>query len=111
VQCDPDRSEERERGERRHDQRDREQQRGRLLQPCHGSTWAAYWSPTDPNGEIVYTADAYRGVDVLRVDRGGVGGAKVKAPVSRSWFGSPSLDASAFTAHPVYGFMCPLRKL
>jgi hypothetical protein len=58
VQCDPDRSEERERGERRHDQRDREQQRGRLLQPCHDSTWAAYWSPTDPNGEIVYTADA-----------------------------------------------------
>ena len=33
--------------------------------PANGSTWAAYWSPTDPNGEIVYTADAYRGVDVL----------------------------------------------
>jgi hypothetical protein len=26
--------------------------------PANGSTWAAYWSPTDPNGEIVYTADA-----------------------------------------------------
>ena len=36
--------------------------------PANGSTWAAYWSPTDPNGEIVYTADAYRGVDVLRID-------------------------------------------
>ena len=34
--------------------------------PANGSTWAAYWSPTDPTGEIVYTADAYRGVDVLR---------------------------------------------
>ena len=39
--------------------------------PANGSTWAAYWSPTDPNGEIVYTADAYRGVDVLRIDGGG----------------------------------------
>ena len=39
--------------------------------PANGSTWAAYWSPTDPNGEVVYTADAYRGVDVLKIDRGG----------------------------------------
>ena len=39
--------------------------------PANGSTWAAYWSPTDPNGEIVYTADAYRGVDVLKIDGGG----------------------------------------
>ena len=37
--------------------------------PANGSTWAAYWSPTDPTGEVVYTADAYRGVDVLRIDR------------------------------------------
>ena len=39
--------------------------------PANGSTWAAYWSPTDPNGEVVYTADAYRGVDVLKIDGGG----------------------------------------
>ena len=45
--------------------------------PGNGSTWAAYWSPTDPNGEIVYTADAYRGVDVLRIDNGGLNGKKV----------------------------------
>ena len=50
--------------------------------PANGSTWAAYWSPTDPNGEVVYTADAYRGVDVLKIDRGGLTGKKVKAPVS-----------------------------
>ena len=37
--------------------------------PANGSTWAAYWSPTDPSGEIVYTADAYRGVDVLQDQR------------------------------------------
>ena len=42
--------------------------------PVNGSTWAAYWSPTDPNGEIVYTADAYRGVDVLKIDAGGLTG-------------------------------------
>ena len=39
--------------------------------PAAGSTWAAYWSPTDPSGEVVYTADAYRGIDVLRIQGGG----------------------------------------
>jgi hypothetical protein len=37
--------------------------------PASGSTWAAYWSPTDPSRQIVYTADAYLGVQVLRIDR------------------------------------------
>jgi len=78
--------------------------------PVNGSTWAAYWSPTDPNGEIVYTADAYRGVDVLRIDNGGLNGKKVKAPVPDSWFGSPTFDSAAFQPHPVYGFMCPILQ-
>ncbi len=78
--------------------------------PANGSTWAAYWSPTDPKGEIVYTADAYRGVDVIRIDKGGIGGKKVKAPVPQTWFGIPAADAAAFQAHPVYGFMCPILK-
>jgi hypothetical protein len=78
--------------------------------PANGSTWAAYWSPTDPNGEIVYTADAYRGVDVLKVDSGGLTGKKVKAPVRNEWFGSPTTDSASFQPHPVYGFMCPLLK-
>jgi hypothetical protein len=78
--------------------------------PVNGSTWAAYWSPTDRRGRIVYTADAYRGVDVLRIDRGGRGARKVKAPVPRSWFGSPARDSVAFQPHPVYGFMCPILK-
>jgi hypothetical protein len=78
--------------------------------PANGSTWAAYWSPTDPNGEIVYTADAYRGVDVLRIDRGGLTGKKVKAPVRSEWFGSPAADSITFQAHPTYGFMCPILK-
>jgi hypothetical protein len=78
--------------------------------PVDGSTWAAYWSPTDPNGEIVYTADAYRGVDVLRIDNGGLTGKKVKAPVPNSWFGSPTFDSAVFQPHPVYGFMCPILQ-
>jgi hypothetical protein len=78
--------------------------------PANGSTWAAYWSPTDPNGEIVYTADAYRGVDVLRIDGGGQTGKKVKAPVRDEWFGSPTADSASFEPHPIYGFMCPLLK-
>jgi hypothetical protein len=78
--------------------------------PAAGSTWAAYWSPTDPNGEIVYTADAYRGVDVLRIDGGGVTGKKVKAPVPNSWFGSPSIDSAAFIPHSKFGFMCTVLK-
>jgi hypothetical protein len=76
--------------------------------PANGSTWAAYWSPTDPNGEVVYTADAYRGVDVLKIDGGGLTGKKVKAPVRNEWFGSPTFDSTSFQPHPVYGFMCPL---
>jgi hypothetical protein len=78
--------------------------------PANGSTWAAYWSPTDPNGEIVYTADAYRGVDVLKIDGGGRSAGKVKAPVPGTWLGSPTADANVFEPHPVYGFMCPVLK-
>ena len=75
-------------------------------------TVAAVWdcSPADPKGEIVYTADAYRGVDVLRIDGGGLSGKRVKAPVPQKWFGSPTADSASFVPHPVYGFMCPLLK-
>jgi hypothetical protein len=78
--------------------------------PANGSTWAAYWSPTDARGEIVYTADAYRGVDVLRVDGGGLTGKKVKAPVRDEWFGSPTADSASFQPHPDFGFMCPILR-
>jgi hypothetical protein len=78
--------------------------------PAAGSTWAAYWSPTDPKGEVVYTADAYRGVDVLKINDGGLTGKKVKAPVRNEWFGSPTADSASFQPHPVYGFMCPILK-
>jgi hypothetical protein len=82
--------------------------------PANGSTWAAYWSPTDPNGEIVYTADAYRGVDVLKIDGGGVTGKKVTAPVPSSWFGTQASPTSSFSdsfqSHPIFGFVCPVLK-
>jgi hypothetical protein len=82
--------------------------------PANGSTWAAYWSPTDPNGEIVYTADAYRGVDVVKIDNGGRTGKKVKAPVKSSWFGSTASPTSSFSesfeSHPIFGFVCPVLK-
>jgi len=78
--------------------------------PANGSTWATYWSPTDPRGEIVYTADAYRGVDVLRIAGGGTTAKKVKAPVRNEWFASPAADSASFQPHPSFGFMCPVLK-
>jgi hypothetical protein len=78
--------------------------------PTNGSTWASYWSPTDPKGEVVYTADAYRGVDVLKIKDGGLTGKKVKAPVRNEWLGSPAADAASFTPSPEFGFMCPLLR-
>ncbi len=82
--------------------------------PANGSTWAAYWSPTDPNGEIVYTADAYRGVDVVKIDSGGRTGKKVKAPVKSSWFGTKASPTSSFSesfeSHPTFGFVCPVLR-
>ena len=82
--------------------------------PANGSTWAAYWSPTDPNGEIVYTADAYRGVDVLKIDGGGTTAKKVRAPVQSEWFGTRASSTSSFSdsfqSHPTFGFVCPVLK-
>jgi hypothetical protein len=73
--------------------------------PANGSTWAAYWSPTDPTRSIVYTADAYLGVDVLRNDR--------KADLSTMQTLTAPVPASWFTATPTYApsdtwqFACP----
>jgi hypothetical protein len=77
--------------------------------PANGSTWAAYWSPTDPSGQIAYTADAYRGIDVVRIDRGAAT-QQVTAPVSASWFGSPTADAATFEPSKTFGFICPVLK-
>ena len=76
--------------------------------PAAGSTWAAYWSPTDPRGEVVYTADAYRGIDVLRIQGGGRTGGKVRAPVRDEWLGR-STDVR-FQPGPTFGFVCPVLR-
>ena len=78
--------------------------------PANGSTWAAYWSPTDPNGEIVYTADAYRGVDVLRIDERRPDRQEGQGAGGKSWFGSPASDSATFEPHPTFGFVCPVLK-
>src|SRR4051794_25824083 len=79
--------------------------------PANGSTWAAYWAPTDRKGQIVYTADAYRGVDVLRIDGGGRNVKRAKrAPVPRSWLGGGASRSDVFVPHPTFGFVCPLLK-
>jgi hypothetical protein len=74
--------------------------------PANGSTWAAYWSPTDPTHSIVYTADAYRGVDVLRIARKGDPGVMpaLTAPIPAAWTTS-SLDA---TPSDVWGWACQI---
>src|SRR3954467_822349 len=74
--------------------------------PANGSTWAAYWSPTDKSGQVVYTTDAYRGVDVLKIKDGGLTGKKVKAPVRDEWLGGTR--DSTFQPHPTFGFVCPV---
>ncbi len=63
--------------------------------PANGSTWGAFWSPTDPTRSIVYTADAYLGVDVLRIDRKADLSTMPTsvAPIPTSWFTTPAAYA------------------
>ena len=73
--------------------------------PANGSTWGAFWSPTDPTRSIVYTADAYLGVDVLRIDRKAdlsTMPASV-APIPTSWF----TTSVAYAPSATWRFACP----
>jgi hypothetical protein len=77
--------------------------------PANGSTWAAYWSPTDPSRSIVYTADAYLGVDVLRIDRKADLSTMqtLTAPIPASWFtGAPS-----YLPSDTWQFACPVTDV
>jgi hypothetical protein len=73
--------------------------------PAKGSTWGAYWSPTDPTRGIVYTADAYLGVDVLRIDRKADLSTMPTsvAPIPTSWFTTPA----AYVPSDTWQFACP----
>jgi hypothetical protein len=77
--------------------------------PANGSTWGAYWSPTDPKRSIVYTADAYLGVDVLRIDRKADLStmSTLTAPVPASWFGT----TPAYVASDTWQFACPVTDV
>ena len=37
--------------------------------PAKNMTWSVYYPPTDPSGEIVYSLDHSRGIDVVRIAR------------------------------------------
>jgi hypothetical protein len=78
--------------------------------PANGSTWAAYWSPTDPTGTIVYTADAYRGVDVLRIDRKAdpTDMPLVNAPIPEVWLGGTT---ATYAPSEIWGFGCPTTNV
>ncbi|HET9671812.1 MAG TPA: hypothetical protein VFQ40_03065 [Actinomycetota bacterium] len=73
--------------------------------PANGSTWAASWSPTDPTRSIVYTADAYLGVEVLRIDRKAdlATMPTLTAPIPAAW----AAATPTYTASDVWGFACP----
>ncbi|HUS60979.1 MAG TPA: hypothetical protein VMY34_02205, partial [Acidimicrobiales bacterium] len=71
-------------------------------------TWAAYFAPTDPRGEIVYVTDQNRGIDVIRFNR------SVKPsvnPVVQSQSEANMIgEAPAGTRpHPTLGWACPIR--
>jgi hypothetical protein len=74
--------------------------------PANGSTWAAYWSPTDPSHSIVYTADAYLGVEVLKINRKASNSdmPTLTAPIPQSWYGDTGLT---YNPSVVWQFSCP----
>jgi hypothetical protein len=75
--------------------------------PVNGSTWAAYWAPNAD--DIVYTADVYRGIDVLRVKGAGrpEEAPTQTAPILSEWFGLTQ-GVEGFTPSPVFGWACAL---
>jgi hypothetical protein len=54
--------------------------------PADGASWAAYWVPGSP--DLVYSTDATRGLDVLRIaEPEDAAAPTVEAPILASWFG------------------------
>jgi hypothetical protein len=92
--------------------------------PATSVTWAAYFPPTDPVGEVIYSIDAARGIDVLEFDRPDRGPLSIRggecqgkgskacaeetapsliAPIRPAWLGSaPVVGAPTAT----FGFAC-----
>jgi hypothetical protein len=51
--------------------------------PAKNMTWSVYYPPTDPTGEIVYSLDHARGIDVLRIARAKPAG-RAEPPAERA---------------------------
>jgi LVIVD repeat len=75
--------------------------------PANGSTWAAYWAPKDESKSIVYTTDAYRGLDVLRIDGGGKNSPTRRAPIPQAWY-APTGKIDGYVASKKFGYLCPI---
>jgi hypothetical protein len=75
--------------------------------PANGSTWAAYWAPKDESKSIVYTTDAYRGLDVLRIDAGGRNSPTQRAPIPQAWY-APTGKIDGYVASKKFGYLCPI---
>ena len=77
--------------------------------PVAGATWAAYWVPNAT--DLVYTADATRGIDVLRIGNAADPAAPtLTAPIPAAWFGAPGGSASLRALEPSsrFGWSCPI---
>lgn len=75
-----------------------------------GTTWSAKWiGPGAAGGEIVYTIDATRGIDVLRFDRTPPL-ATVEAPILDAWLSGAS-PVAAVRPHPTFGWQCSIPRL
>jgi hypothetical protein len=76
--------------------------------PPNAVTWGAYWV----SGDIVYTADAARGIDVLRVTGLKTTSAPtVVAPIRASWLGAgPSVSFLKPSAAFGYACLVPVRR-
>jgi hypothetical protein len=73
--------------------------------PPTSATWAAYFAPTDPAGEIVYSLDASRGIDVLRFEDTAdpATAPRVAAPIRSEWrSGAPTLGGPS----SAFGYAC-----
>lgn len=78
-------------------------------------TWAAYWSPTAPAGDIIYTVDLARGIDILRIERPAADAPGKKAPVRKRWLAAESVTtvpAAEFSvAHSTFGWACRIPRV
>ena len=83
--------------------------------------WAAYFPPTDPTGEIVYSFDATHGIDVLKLARPAKGALSVprepcvncarfrpptvKMPIRPEWYSAPTIGLP----DDRFGYVCRLN--